>query len=158
MMGWLSHGLQQSPGDLKRDGQSVLEYTGFRWPWAAVLARVLCVFPVIHAIPGPNKTLSPTGNSVTFVSNGHTKEGAPLGVTHAPSEEMGEDKSTQNIGRQDTMSTDDEAYTCEICGWEYHAKQGDPENDVTPGTPWKDIPEGWCCPDCGAEKDAFSPS
>lgn len=46
-------------------------------------------------------------------------------------------------------------YHCAGCGYEYNAGVGDIENDVTPGTLFKDIPEEWVCPECGEEKDAF---
>ena len=32
---------------------------------------------------------------------------------------------------------------------------GDPENDVKPGTAFKDLPEGWVCPHCGEPVDQF---
>lgn len=40
-------------------------------------------------------------------------------------------------------------------GCEYAPKTGDPDNGVAPGTPWEEVPEGWTCPVCGLEKDAF---
>lgn len=46
-------------------------------------------------------------------------------------------------------------YVCEICGYEYDEAQGDPDNDVAPGTKWEDLPEDWMCPDCGVGKDQF---
>ena len=47
-------------------------------------------------------------------------------------------------------------YVCDICGWEYDPKVGDPDNGVVPGTAFKDIPEDWVCPECGADKSNFS--
>jgi len=32
---------------------------------------------------------------------------------------------------------------------------GDPDNGVAAGTAWKDVPEDWVCPLCGASKDMF---
>ncbi|MBF0101104.1 MAG: rubredoxin [Desulfobacterales bacterium] len=46
-------------------------------------------------------------------------------------------------------------YVCSICGYVYDPKQGDPDNDIQPGTAFKDIPDGWNCPVCGASKDEF---
>lgn len=41
-------------------------------------------------------------------------------------------------------------YKCKICGYIY-----DPaENN---GVEFKDLPEGWVCPLCGAGKDNFEP-
>jgi rubredoxin len=46
-------------------------------------------------------------------------------------------------------------YVCTICGYVYDQEQGDPDNDVAPGTAWADVPEDWVCPICGAGKDDF---
>jgi rubredoxin len=48
-----------------------------------------------------------------------------------------------------------DTYICEVCGYEYDPAKGDPDNDVPAGTAWKDVPDDWLCPVCGAEKDAF---
>lgn len=41
------------------------------------------------------------------------------------------------------------------CGYVYDPAQGDAESGVAPGTAWKDLPEGWVCPKCAAEKEYF---
>ena len=41
------------------------------------------------------------------------------------------------------------------CGYIYDPEEGDYANGVDSGTAWEDLPEGWVCPLCGAEKDAF---
>ncbi len=46
-------------------------------------------------------------------------------------------------------------YVCSMCGYVYDPKEGDPENNVEPGTAFEDLPEDWFCPVCGAEKEAF---
>lgn len=46
-------------------------------------------------------------------------------------------------------------YICNGCGYEYDLLIGDPEADVRPGTTFKDLPDGWVCPDCGEEKEQF---
>jgi rubredoxin len=48
-------------------------------------------------------------------------------------------------------------YECTICGYIYDPAKGDPDGGVDPGTAFKDIPEDWVCPECGATKDAFEP-
>ena len=47
-------------------------------------------------------------------------------------------------------------YICDVCGYIYDPSVGDPENDVAAGTAFKDLPDGWVCPECGASKDDFS--
>jgi flavin reductase (DIM6/NTAB) family NADH-FMN oxidoreductase RutF/rubredoxin len=46
-------------------------------------------------------------------------------------------------------------YECTICGYKYDPAEGDPENDIEPGTPFEELPDDWVCPVCGAGKDAF---
>ncbi len=50
-----------------------------------------------------------------------------------------------------------QSYECIICGYIYDPAEGDPENDVTPGTSFEDLPDDWVCPECGAGKEEFAP-
>jgi rubredoxin len=40
----------------------------------------------------------------------------------------------------------------------YDPQVGDPDHGVPAGTAFADIPAGWTCPECGVEKDQFSPA
>lgn len=46
-------------------------------------------------------------------------------------------------------------YKCEVCGYEYDESLGDNQGDIKVGTPFKELPHGWRCPVCGADKDRF---
>lgn len=46
-------------------------------------------------------------------------------------------------------------YECSICGYIYDEALGVPEEGIAPGTKWKDIPDDWECPLCGASKSDF---
>ena len=48
-------------------------------------------------------------------------------------------------------------YQCEVCGWIYNPELGDPDSGIPPGTPFKDLPDDWTCPLCGASKNQFKP-
>ena len=48
-------------------------------------------------------------------------------------------------------------YECEPCGYVYDPAEGDPDNDIAPGTAFEDLPEDWVCPVCGAGKEEFKP-
>jgi DNA gyrase subunit B len=37
----------------------------------------------------------------------------------------------------------------------YNEADGLPEEGIDPGTPWEQIPDDWCCPDCGVGKSDF---
>ena len=46
-------------------------------------------------------------------------------------------------------------YVCSVCGYAYEEEKGIPSAGIVPGTRWEDLPEGWVCPLCGADKAAF---
>jgi rubredoxin len=48
-------------------------------------------------------------------------------------------------------------FVCNVCGYVYDSKTGDPDHGIVPGTSFEDIPADWACPDCGVGKDDFSP-
>jgi len=37
-------------------------------------------------------------------------------------------------------------YVCTPCGYVYDPEKGDPENNIPPGTPFKELPEEWIRP------------
>jgi rubredoxin len=47
-------------------------------------------------------------------------------------------------------------HICQLCGYEYNPRKGDPENDIEPFTDFEDLPADWVCPLCGAGKEDFS--
>ncbi len=49
-------------------------------------------------------------------------------------------------------------YQCQVCGYIYDPAEGDPENKVSPNTPFENLPGDWVCPICGATKDQFAPA
>jgi flavin reductase (DIM6/NTAB) family NADH-FMN oxidoreductase RutF/rubredoxin len=46
-------------------------------------------------------------------------------------------------------------YRCKVCGYVYEPQKGDPENGISPGTPFEQLPSDWVCPVCGAGKEEF---
>jgi alkane 1-monooxygenase len=50
------------------------------------------------------------------------------------------------------------AAKCPGCGYVYDVNAGDEHEGFAAGTAWADIPDSWCCPDCGVrEKVDFVP-
>ena len=50
------------------------------------------------------------------------------------------------------------AARCPGCGYTYEVEVGDEHEGFAAGTPWAEIPDSWCCPDCGVrEKVDFEP-
>ena len=47
-------------------------------------------------------------------------------------------------------------YQCGICGYLYEPANGDPAGNIPPNTAFKNLPDDWVCPICGAGKDQFT--
>lgn len=47
-------------------------------------------------------------------------------------------------------------YECP-CGYVYDPEEGDSSGSVYAGTAFDDLPDGWICPKCAAEKEFFEP-
>ncbi len=48
-------------------------------------------------------------------------------------------------------------YVCGPCGYVYDPAVGDPDNGIAAGTSFENLPEDWCCPECGVGKEYFEP-
>lgn len=46
-------------------------------------------------------------------------------------------------------------YVCEVCGYVYDPRVGDPERGIPAGTEFSELPDSWTCPPCGAGKGHF---
>jgi alkane 1-monooxygenase len=44
------------------------------------------------------------------------------------------------------------AARCPGCGYTYEVVRGDEREGFAAGTAWADVPDGWCCPDCGVRE------
>ena len=57
------------------------------------------------------------------------------------------------------MSSPEEMYQCQTmsCGYIYDPDKGDRKSKTKKGVQFKDLPEGWKCPVCGATIKAFKP-
>ena len=50
------------------------------------------------------------------------------------------------------------AYRCPVCEYVYDEARGEPREGFPAGTPWSEVPDDWCCPDCAVrEKVDFEP-
>ncbi len=57
------------------------------------------------------------------------------------------------------MSSPEEMYQCQTvnCGYIYDPDKGDRKSKTKKGVQFKDLPDGWKCPVCGATEKAFKP-
>lgn len=46
-------------------------------------------------------------------------------------------------------------WRCIPCDYIYDPAEGDPDNGITAGTAFEDLPDDWQCPVCGVGKDQF---
>jgi rubredoxin len=46
-------------------------------------------------------------------------------------------------------------YECP-CGYVYDPNEGDHEHGIDTGTSFRDLPDDWVCPQCGAGKEVFT--
>jgi rubredoxin len=46
---------------------------------------------------------------------------------------------------------------CRICWYVYDPAEGDPVEQIAPGTAFSALPDYWRCPQCDAEPNAFLP-
>ncbi len=46
-------------------------------------------------------------------------------------------------------------WMCIVCGFIYDENLGLEEQNIPPKTAWEDVPDSFCCPDCGVSKDDF---
>lgn len=43
-------------------------------------------------------------------------------------------------------------YVCPVCLYVYDEAMGNPREGFAAGTRWADVPDDWCCPDCGVRE------
>ncbi|HET8604927.1 MAG TPA: rubredoxin [Marmoricola sp.] len=53
---------------------------------------------------------------------------------------------------QETAAAEPLAARCPGCGYTYDVAAGEEREGFAAGTAWSEIPETWCCPDCGVRE------
>ena len=48
-------------------------------------------------------------------------------------------------------------YECDVCGYIYDPAEGAPDDGISAGTSFDDVPTDWICPLCGVGKEDFTP-
>lgn len=43
-------------------------------------------------------------------------------------------------------------YQCDSCEYLFDESVGDEHEGFPAGTSWTDVPDDWCCPDCGVRE------
>jgi alkane 1-monooxygenase len=63
--------------------------------------------------------------------------------------------ATTPVDEVSTDSTDESevlAARCPGCSYTYDVVTGDEREGFAAGTAWADVPDSWCCPDCGVRE------
>jgi rubredoxin len=68
---------------------------------------------------------------------------------------MGETAFNAALAGSELPENDDDRYQCQLCSYIYDPKVGDPTADIPQDTPFRELPDDWVCPECGAAKDQF---
>ena len=46
-------------------------------------------------------------------------------------------------------------YECRVCGYVYEPDRGDSKHEISPGTPFAELPTSWRCPVCDVKTSQF---
>jgi len=60
--------------------------------------------------------------------------------------------STSGVVSSGSTSGDVVSARCPGCGYNYEVDAGEEREGFAAGTAWADIPDSWCCPDCGVRE------
>tara|TARA_Y100000780_G_scaffold229746_1_gene250192 strand:- start:1942 stop:2478 length:537 start_codon:yes stop_codon:yes gene_type:complete len=63
--------------------------------------------------------------------------------------------SSSKISENSKVNEEFKKWVCITCGHIYDEALGDETEGFPPGTRFENIPDDWCCPDCGATKEDY---
>lgn len=95
------------------------------------IAREWALMPLPVAVVAANNAAAVMAASVPINQDG-------VGVVEAG----------ENIGQK---------MICTVCQWVYDPAEGEPNQDIAPGTAWEAVPDDFLCPGCALGKSVFDP-
>ena len=79
-------------------------------------------------------------------------------AAHPPPSRAVEPVSVDELRAAQVAEVEVLAAKCPGCGYVYEVEAGDEHEGFAAGTAWRDVPDSWCCPDCGVrDKVDFVP-
>jgi alkane 1-monooxygenase len=78
-----------------------------------------------------------------------SKRAKVLGDAAAPIEGAQQVETTQSTEYSPASNVTVTRAHCPGCGYVYDVSRGAPREGFAAGTPWSQVPDTWCCPDCG---------
>lgn len=104
--------------------------------------------------PTANAADSPVVETRSLVNSDKATEANASEPTEADSAEVLEEVS-EEAERPPTPAEMD-CYECRSCGYTYEPTKGDSRTKVPVGVQFKELPNDWRCPVCGASRSQFS--
>ena len=88
----------------------------------------------------------------------HCHRGADADLVHRGDNAERDDEERDRVETRAHQAKEVLAARCPSCEYVYEVAAGDEHEGFAAGTAWADIPDDWCCPDCGVrEKIDFVP-
>ncbi|WP_408846222.1 rubredoxin [Acidocella facilis] len=129
-------------------------------------------FVLIDGVPFCDDYVTQRGAGSAFVPSAFPQEGgsailesiAPFPSrpdTREVSSVLQRQLAPAQVGKEKTpllvpsVSTVYQKWICITCGHIYDEALGDEREGFAPGTLFSEIPDDWCCPDCGATKEDY---
>jgi len=108
---------------------------------------VLAIVPAIWRRVMDPRVVAHFGGDLTLANISPRKRDKIL-ATHAQAAEASQ-IAERNTSEGDNLRRLDESPSC---GYTYDVARGDEHEGFAAGTAWADVPESWCCPDCGVRE------
>lgn len=103
------------------------------------ITHTIFIGEVIDCATENNSLVPMTYTYYREVKKGKSPKNAPTCIAHDP----------------ETAVKQGEKWICSVCGYEYDATIGDPDNGIAAGTRFEDLPDNWLCPLCSVSKNKF---
>jgi alkane 1-monooxygenase len=121
-------------------------------------AIVLAVFPPVWRRVMDKKVLAHLGGDITLANIQPRKKAYYYKKYAAVRPEVAPRAAADDVTVQSFKDIEVLAAKCPGCSYVYEVAAGDEHEGWAAGTAWAEIPDTWCCPDCGVrEKVDFIP-
>ncbi len=142
-----------------KTGREVEKFHSIQYRRGVAGAPVLLEHSIAF-IEGEVKSRLDVGTHTIFcarvVDCGVLSEGEPLTYAYYHSKKGRAPKSAPTyLDMSHTEKGNADTYRCNVCGYVYDPRQGDPDSGIVAGTPFDALPDMWVCPICGAGKEEF---
>jgi alkane 1-monooxygenase len=122
---------------------------------------VLALVPAIWRRVMDPRVLAHFGGDLTLANISPRKRAkilARYGLTEREAERLAAIMAADDAAAAAKLAAEVLAARCPGCGFVYEVAAGCEHEGFAAGTAWSDVPDDWCCPDCGVrEKIDFVP-